>query len=153
MVLPWHLDMTHIDCNQEPGGMMDVSEDPMWTDDFDNQIASASAPDPLACWICCRTLTWPRRKRKANYLRLSAWWLGWGVSRWKLSWIIWKNKVPFLACLCFWSEILKVATSIQYVHYRTKEKKLHFKTNPHYNWSWFKIPTENKEQSNEQRMT
>lgn len=56
--------MTHIDCNQEPGGMMDVSEDPMWTDDFDNQIASASAPDPLAWIMLGWTLTWPREKGK-----------------------------------------------------------------------------------------
>lgn len=37
--------------------MMDVSEDPMWTDDFDNQIASASAPDPLGMLDMLSNLT------------------------------------------------------------------------------------------------
>ena len=125
--------MTHMDCNQEPGGMMDVSEDPLWTDDFDNQIASPSAPDPLACWICCQNFDMTQEKKDTKLSKVKCLVIGRGVLRWKLSLIIWKNKVPFLACLSFWSEILKLATSVQCVHYRTKEKKLHFKTNPHYN--------------------
>lgn len=39
--------MTHMDCNQGPDGTMDISEDPMWIDDFEDQIVSLSAPGPF----------------------------------------------------------------------------------------------------------
>lgn len=36
-----------MDYNQGPDGMMDVSEDPMWTYDFENQNVSPSTPGPI----------------------------------------------------------------------------------------------------------